>query len=125
MLFIQSNSLAHAPDEGGRLRLLDALAERGLKPLLRPTRQYIFSTLAGDASAAELERLCAEHTGRVGKGAHTPGELFGGGDCLLALVFGADGGETAASVVYDLNTAEPLARLARFCRDVHEALGPA
>jgi hypothetical protein len=129
MLFIQSNSLALTPDEGGRLRLLDALAEKGLKPLIRPTRRQLFRALAGrvdeasDTAAAELERACAEHAGAGGKGAYTPGELFGGGDCLLALVFGADGGETAASVVYDLNTAEPLARLERFCRDVHEALG--
>ena len=123
MLFIQSNSLALAPDEGGRLRLLDALVERGLKPLLRATRRQLFRTLAGEASAAELERLCAGHAGAGGKGAYTPGDIFQGGDCLLALVFGADGGETTASVVYDLGTAEPLARLERFCRDVHEALG--
>lgn len=128
MLFIQSNSLALTLDEGERLRLLDALKEKGLKPLLRSTRRQLFRALAGRvediSEAAELERLCAEHAGAAGKGAYTPGELFGGGDCLLALVFGAPGGETAASVVYDLGTAEPLARLERFCRDVHEALGP-
>ncbi|MBV8859434.1 MAG: hypothetical protein JOZ02_21050 [Acidobacteria bacterium] len=126
MLFIQSNSLALSPDEGGRLRLLDALAERGLRPLVRSTRRQLFVTLAGrpeETAAAELERACAEHAAAAGKGAYTPGELFGGGDCLLALVFGAAGGETTASVVYDLGTAEPLARLERFCRDVHEALG--
>src|SRR5215212_2259855 len=124
MLFIQSNSLALSPDEGGRLRLLDALAGKGLKPLVRPTRRQLFRALAGRSdAAAELERLCAGHAGASGKGAYTPGELFGGGDCLLALVFGAPGGETAASIVYDLGTAEPLARLERFCRDVHEALG--
>src|SRR5918997_333303 len=112
MLFIQSNSLALWPDEGGGLRLLDALAEKGFKPLIRSTRRQLFRALAGrpeeasDTAAAELERACAEHAGSVGKGAYTPGELFGGGDCLLALVFGADG-ETAASVFYDLNTAEP------------------
>jgi hypothetical protein len=122
MLFIQSNSVALSPGEGERLRLLDALAGKGLRPLVRSTRQYVFRTLAGDASAAELERACAEHARAAGRGAYTPGELFGGGDCLLALVFGEDG-ETAASVVYDLQTAEPLARLERFCRDAHEALG--
>jgi hypothetical protein len=126
MLFIQSNSLALTPDEGVRLRLLDALKEKGLKPLLRTTRRQLFRTLVGrtdeasEATADELERVCAEHAG--GKGAYTPGELFGGGDCLLALVFGADDGETTACVVYDLQTAEPLARLERFCREVHEAL---
>src|SRR5919112_117691 len=52
MLFIQSNSLALSPDEGGRLRLLDALAEKGLKPLVRPTRRRLFRTLAGDVPEA-------------------------------------------------------------------------
>jgi hypothetical protein len=105
------------------------LREKGLKPLIRSTRRQLFRTLVGRASdasevaAAELERVCAEHAGAQGKGVYTPGELFGGGDCLLALVFSEDGSETAASVVYDLQTAEPLARLERVCRDVHEALG--
>ena len=120
MLFIQSNTLALSLGEGERLRLLEALAEKGLKPLIRSTRRHIFGALAVDA--AELERLCVEHAAAVGKRAYTPGELFGGGDCLLALVFG-EGGETAASVVYSIQTAEPLARLERFCQDVHEALG--
>jgi hypothetical protein len=124
MLFIQSNSLALTPDEGARLRMLDALGEKGLKPLIRSTRRQLFGTLAGRPDeASELERMCAEHAGAQGKAAYTPGELFGGGDCLLALVFGADGSETEASIVYDLHTAEPLARLERFCGDVHEALG--
>lgn len=123
MLFIQSNSLALAPEEGGRLRLLDALDGRGLKSLIRSTRRQLFGALAGrPEEASELERLCASRAGVAGKGAYTPGELFNGGDCLLALVFGAGGGETTASIVYDLNTAEPLARLERFCRDVDEAL---
>ncbi len=124
MLFIQSKSLTLTLDEGERLRLLDALAGKGLKPLLRSTRRQLFSTLAArEDEAAELERACAEQASAAGKSAYTPGELFGGGDCLLALVFGAQGGETAASVVYDLNTAEPLGRLERFCREVDEALG--
>jgi hypothetical protein len=126
MLFIQSNSLALAPDEGERLRLLDALGERGLAPLLRGARRRLFGALAGGggaAEAAELERACAARGGAGGRVVYTPGELFGGGDCLLALVFGAEKAETTASVVYDLRTAEPLARLERFCRDVQEALG--
>ena len=69
MLFIQSNSLALSPDEGGRLRLLDALAGKGLKPLVRATRRQLFGALAGGASAAELESLCAGHAGGAGKGA--------------------------------------------------------
>ncbi|MBV9926184.1 MAG: hypothetical protein JOZ96_14285 [Acidobacteria bacterium] len=122
MLFIQSNSLALSLDEGGRLRLLEALAARGFEPLVRSARREVFRALGGEASAAELERLCAARAGASGKGAYTPGELFAGGDCLLSLVFEAEG-ETAAGVVYDLDTAAPLARLERFCRDVQDALG--
>ena len=83
MLFIQSNSLALSPDEGGRLRLLDALAGRGLAPLVRSRRRRIFGALVGDgsaAAAAELERACAARGGggAGGQVAYTPGELFRG-----------------------------------------------
>jgi hypothetical protein len=132
MLFIQSNSLALSLDEGERLRLLDALAERGLKPLLRSARRRLFQSLvarvvpASEAApaASQLERECVAR-GIPGGDAYTPGELFCEGDCVLALVFGrgASAGDVTASVVYDLDTAEPLARLARFCQDAREALG--
>src|SRR4051794_18444560 len=125
MLFIQSNSLALSPGEGERLRLLAALTGKGLKPLIRSAREHAFGALAGGAvEAAELEHACAEHAAASGKGAYPPGDLFNGGACLLALVFGA-AGETPASVVYALPPAEPLPRLGRFCRDVHEALASA
>lgn len=132
MLFIQSNSLALSLDEAERLRLLDALAERGRVPLVRSARRQLFRSLVGHdadgreaAAASELERVCAAHGGPGGEAAYTPGELFCDGDCVLALVFGTgeEVGGVVAYVVYDLDTAEPLARLERFCRDVHEALG--
>src|SRR5919206_442629 len=115
MLFIQSNSLALSLDEGERLRLLDALAERGLKPLLRSARRRLFQSLvarvvpASEAApaASQLERECVAR-GIPGGDAYTPGELFCEGDCVLALVFGrgASAGDVTASVVYDLDTAE-------------------
>ena len=136
MLFIQSNSLALRLNEGERLRLLDALAERGLRPLIRSARRRFFLSLVGRtwedaearAAADEIERECAagRAPGEV-PGAGAPGDLFCDGDCVLALVFGraAEAGSLTASVVYDLDTAGPLARLERFCRDVQEALGSA
>jgi hypothetical protein len=71
-----------------------------------------------------LERACAVRGGAEGAGAYAPGDLFCDGDCVLALVFGEGdaGASLTASVVYDLDTAEPLARLERFCRDVQAAL---
>src|SRR5919197_4746649 len=55
MLFIQSNSLPLSLSDGERLRLLKALAARGLNPLIRSARYRFFQLLAGrgvDAAAA-------------------------------------------------------------------------
>ncbi|HEX8720016.1 MAG TPA: hypothetical protein VF736_05195 [Pyrinomonadaceae bacterium] len=123
MLFIQSNSLALPLTEVERLSLLEALAARGLKPLARTLRRNLFGPLAGGAVvASELERECAARGRLEGADAYTPGDLFCDGDCVLALVFGP-GEALTASVVYDLDTSGPLARLERFCGDVRGALG--
>ena len=132
MLFIQSNSLPLSLSDGERLRLLKALAARGLNPLIRSARYRFFQLLAGrggDAATAagaadELDDECAAgHESQRG-GPYTPGELFCTSDCVLYLVFGG-GAEASlsAGVVYSIETAEPLAKLERFCRDVREALG--
>ena len=133
MLFIQSNSQALSLTGVERLRLLDALDERGLRPLGRSARRLFFRSLVGrafggeetEAAASELERECAARGGAEGGDAYAPGDLFCDGDCVFALVFGREGvgGSAAASVIYDLDTREPLARLERFCREVQEALG--
>ncbi|HLL72173.1 MAG TPA: hypothetical protein VK363_12100 [Pyrinomonadaceae bacterium] len=135
MLFIQSNSLALALDEGERLRLLDALAARGLVPLIRSSRRRTFELLLPEsadaalveAAAAEFEReFVARHAReRQGGGAaaYTPGELFCAGDCVFFLVFGAGAQEgLTTGIVYSIETGEPLTKLDRFCRDVREAL---
>ncbi|MCA1635607.1 MAG: hypothetical protein LC802_18425, partial [Acidobacteria bacterium] len=151
MLFIQSNSLALSLDEGGRLRLTDALASRELAPLIRTTRRRAFELLAGgrvddafvETAAAEMERRFIARRASEGGDAYTPGEIFCAGDCVLFLSFdaGAEGVSTGAEavsvgaedvsvgaemlcagVVYSVETAEPLAKLERFCRDVRAAL---
>jgi hypothetical protein len=131
MLFIQSNSLPLSLSDGERLRLLKALAARGLNPLIRSARYRFFQLLAGRGgdegraagAADELEDECAAgHESQRGS-PYTPGELFCTSDCVLYLVFGksAEAG-LSAGVAYDIETAEPLAKLERFCRDVREAL---
>ncbi|HEX6183889.1 MAG TPA: hypothetical protein VFZ44_08275 [Pyrinomonadaceae bacterium] len=132
MLFIQSNTQALSLTDEGRVRLLDALAASGRRPLLRDARRRLFrslveSAVAGgevEAAAASLELSCAARGGAREGTAYAPGELFCESDCVLALVFndGEAGGTLAASVVYNLDTAEPLARLERFCREVQAAL---
>ncbi|MDX6272701.1 MAG: hypothetical protein QOD28_3924 [Acidobacteriota bacterium] len=137
MLFIQSNSLALSLEEGERLRLLDALAARGLAhaPLIRAARRRCFELLAAGiadeaaAAVAEFERECASlrkasnRTKAGGGAAYTPGEIFCADDCVLFVVFGAgaDDGLTTG-IVYSIETKEPLMKLDRFCRDVREAL---
>jgi hypothetical protein len=127
MLFIQSNSLTLPTNEAERLRLLDALEAQGFAPLLRSIRRRLLQTLlsgvgkrepAADLSA-HFERETAAARADAGE-AYTPGELFCHGDCVLALVFRRDGVE--ASIVYSVETAEPLATLGRFCENVREAL---
>ena len=128
MLFIQSNELALRANASQRLRLLDALAASGLAPLVRSARRRFFEALVGQGGhaafiAAETERECAAKQESEGGIAYTPGELFCADDCVLFLVFG-DGAEDrmSAGVVYSVETAEPLAKLERFCRAVRGAL---
>ncbi|HWW74395.1 MAG TPA: hypothetical protein VNZ44_03315, partial [Pyrinomonadaceae bacterium] len=106
---------------------LDALAGRGFAPLVRTARRGLFGSLSGQGAgaASELERECAARgESGVGGVAYAPGDLFCDGDCMFALVFGQDseGGALTASVIYDLETAAPLGRLERFCREVRAAL---
>jgi hypothetical protein len=133
MLFIQSNNLALSLDEAERLRLLTALAARGHAPLVRSARRRTFALLAtgevedgaaGESRADRFEKLCAASLESRREGAaYTPGDLFCAGDCVFFLTFGAGAAEgLSAGVVYSVETAEPLARLERFCRDVRESL---
>jgi hypothetical protein len=133
MLFIQSNNLALFLGEVERLRLLDALAARGHAPLVRSTRRRTFALLApqtdDDGAAREsfadrFEKLCASSLESRREGAaYTPGDLFCAGDCVFFVTFGAGAVEgLSAGIVYSVETAEPLARLERFCRDVRESL---
>ncbi|HEV7902883.1 MAG TPA: hypothetical protein VGO96_03490 [Pyrinomonadaceae bacterium] len=158
MLFIQSNTLALSLDEGERLRLLDALRERGLAPLIRASRRRRFDLLVPvradaalvEAAFAEFERECAAERARLSRAEtggnpatpYTPGEIFCAGDAVLYLTFsgtsaltfsgtsapltlsGASGSSEGLTtgIVYSVDTAEPLTKLDRFCRDVREAL---
>ena len=124
MLLIQSNSLAISPNAVERIRLLDALASRGMTPLIRSARRRFFELLApkGGPLPEELERECAALQESDGGAAYTPGELFCAGDCVMSLVFGSSPDDgVKAVVIYDVRTDSPLSRLERFCRDVLEA----
>ncbi|HEV7891989.1 MAG TPA: hypothetical protein VGP08_15195 [Pyrinomonadaceae bacterium] len=121
MLLIQTNSLSLSPNVAERLRLLDALASKGLTPLIRSARRRFFQLLAPQEGpvAEELEGECAARQEDAGGAVYTPGELFCVGDCVMSLVFGTGAeGTVQAGVIYDVHTAAPLNRLERFCQDV-------
>lgn len=142
MLFIQGNSLSLFLDEGARLRLLDALKERGLAPLIRASRRRCYELLVHanadaalvEAAVAEFERECAarrdaaahktgSETATTDTTTYTPGEIFCTGDAVLYLTFGASEADgVTTGIVYSVETTEPLTKLDRFCRDVREAL---
>jgi hypothetical protein len=121
MLLIQTNSLSLSPDASERLRLLDALASKGTRPLIRSSRRRFFQLLAppGGPTPEELEGECASGQEAEGGAAYTPGELFCADDCVMSLIFGPGAeGIVQAGVIYDVHTAAPLNRLERFCQDV-------
>ena len=124
MLLIQTNNLSLSPDAAERLRLLDALASKGIRPLIRSSRRRFFQLLAPrrGPTAEELEGVCAAGQESAGGAVYTPGELFCADDCVMSLVFGAGAeGGVKAGVIYDVHTAAPLNRLERFCQDVFAA----
>ncbi|MDQ3906900.1 MAG: hypothetical protein M3268_01010, partial [Acidobacteriota bacterium] len=104
---------------------LDALAAKGPTPLIRSARRRLFQMLAPQRGpkAEELERECAAGQESAGGAPYTPGELFCAGDCVFFVSFGARAAVgLSAGIIYSIETAEPLARLERFCRDVRETL---
>jgi hypothetical protein len=120
MLLIQTNSLTLSPNAVERLRLLDALASKGARPLIRSARRSFFQLLAprGGPTAEELEVECATRQEAERGATYTPGELFCSGDCVMSLVFGQGAeGTVQVGVIYDVHTAAPLNRLERFCQD--------
>lgn len=131
MLFIRSNNLPTSLSDGERLRLLDTLAARGLNPLIRAARRHFLRSLIlhpedpalAAYESAELEGACASLHESEPRGPYTPGDLFCAGDCVLYLVFGGnDADGLSMGIVYDIETADPLANFERFCREVREAL---
>lgn len=124
MLLIQTNTLSLSPNAVERLRLLDALSSKGMRPLIRSARRSFFQMLAPQRgpAAEELEVECASRQEADGGAAYTQGELFCADDCVMSLVFEqGEQGIVKAGVIYDVRTAAPLNRLERFCQDVTAA----
>lgn len=124
MLLIQTNTLSLSTNAVERLRLLDALSSKGMRPLVRSARRSFFQLLAPQhgPTAEELEAECASRQEAEGSAAYTPGELFCADDCVMSLVFEqGEQGIVKAGVIYDVRTAAPLNRLERFCQDVTAA----
>jgi hypothetical protein len=125
MLFIQSRIADLSVEKQFRTPLLEALQERGLVPLIRAARLYLFEqATSGAESARDLERAVAERADAEGEEPYIRGDVFCFDDYAHFLIFGEGSGRGAglrAGVVYGAETDEPAEKLETFCRNVRDA----
>jgi hypothetical protein len=126
MLLVEVRVAEREVERGARLRILDALQQRGLSPLIRAARLHCFEQALTDAGrAGALERAVAEWSDAEGDGAYVRGDLFCFEDYAYFLVFGEAGDAVRglrAGIVYTAETEEPAQKLEAFCRNVSAAL---
>ena len=125
MLFLESKVLNHAVDTAGRTRLLQALAELEIVPLIRSHRMRCFeSVLVGLDHVPEMETALASSTESTIGEPFVRGDLFCFDDYILFLVFEDDDEANfiRAGIVYEAHTAEPFRKLDSFCHDVRSLL---
>jgi hypothetical protein len=126
MLFIESRISQQSVAPKARGPLLDKLQEKGFTPLIRSTRRSCYElALLGPDHVVDLERAVE---GDYESEDHVPfirGEIFCFDDYVLFLTFGDSENRIAgmrAGIIYDVDAAQPLKKLDKFCRDVLSAL---
>ncbi|MFL6230643.1 MAG: hypothetical protein ACJ741_17870 [Pyrinomonadaceae bacterium] len=126
MLFVESKVLDRTVDDATRTALLEKLEDRGLTPLIRTARLYMFDlALLKSDRARELESAVAARTDVEGDAPYVRGELFCFRDYTHFLIFGdAEDGAAGvrAGIVYEADTVEPAEKLEEFCQNVGDAL---
>jgi hypothetical protein len=129
MLFIESRTADLCVEKQFRMPLLEALQERGLVPLIRAARLYLFEqATSGAERARDLERAVAERADAEGEEPYVRGDVFCFDDYAHFLIFGEGSGRGAglrAGVIYGAETAEPAEKLETFCRNVQDAFDDA
>jgi hypothetical protein len=126
MLFVESKILDRPVDDATRTALLEKLEDRGLTPLIRTARLYMFDlALLKSNRARELESAVAARTDVEGDAPYVRGELFCFRDYAHFIIFGDDedgASGVRAGVVYEADTVEPAQKLEEFCENVSDAL---
>jgi len=123
MLFLESKLLNHAIDAGGRLTLLQQLADQDLAPLIRSHRLRCFEdVLLNHDHVNEMESALASSTESTIGEPFVRGDLFCFQDYILFLVFEDDTDAIRAGIVYEAHTAEPFRKLDSFCQEVRNLL---
>src|SRR5262245_38678579 len=121
MLFLDSKVLRHRVVAEDRIKLLQALQERELNPLIRSSRIRCFNDLLlGSDNVAEMEGTIARWTESNQGEPFVAGDLFAVDDYLLYLIFEED--SVVAGIVYETGTPEPFRKLDTFCSDVRSFL---
>lgn len=126
MLFVESRVLDRHVDGAARTALLEKLEDRGLTPLIRTSRLYLFDlALLKSNRAREVEAAVAARTESEGDTSYVRGDLFCFRDYAHFVVFGeADGNSHGirAGVIYETDTTDPEQKLEEFCQNVSDAL---
>jgi hypothetical protein len=126
MLFVESKVLDRPVDGAARTALLEKLEDRGLTPLIRTARLFMFDlALLKSDRARELESAVAARTEVEGDAPYVRGELFCFRDYAHFIIFGEseDGAPgVRAGIVYEADTVEPAQKLEEFCQNVGDAL---
>jgi hypothetical protein len=120
MLFLETKTLRHTIDAGGRTNVLQQLQSPDLVPLIRSQRLRCFEdVLPGPEHVEEMERSLAASTESTTGEPFVRGDLFCFPDYILFLIFEDD---IRAGIVYEARTAEPFRKLDSFCHDVRNLL---
>jgi len=126
MLFLESKTLNYAVEGEARIRLLQQLQERELKPLIRSTRLRCFEdVLLNVDQAGEVESSLASWNHTTIDEPYVRGDLFCFQDYILFLIF--ENEATAflrAGIVYEAQTPEPFRKLDWFCEQIRSLLSP-
>lgn len=129
MLLLASRILEHELDQGGRLRLLERLQERGFTPLIRSARLSCFEQAVADSmQVEEMERLIAASLDSDAQAPYVRGDIFCFADHVFFLLFGgqeAGAARVRAGIVYERRTQEPLRKLNFFCQTISLCVGGA
>ncbi len=126
MLFIESKTLKQSVARSNRIRILRALQEKQLTPVIRSARLHSFAdVLRSQNRIVEMEAEIARWYEAETRESYIPGDIFFFDDHAFFLIF--DDGSShdqriRAGIVYETGTSLPFNKLDSFCQRVYEAL---